>query len=279
MRVNRLSVEGPEFVKLVREVEKKVQKLEANKWNFRTVPETFAAPDQAADVVAKELVHIFDGQTVTRIGRLIMGGVGKHFNLMGPIRSDARLNVTSSHIIDEVNHQLGSEGLLDLPQYRSLNRQPQKVEFFNYGIFYTLRDLVFWLLLHDTGCFPSTLEHMTRKFAEGYVVQNDMYTPARPSNDIKAPALMAGSCLMMQFPSKVMEWMDKPLFGGLARETIHVETLLTIKPARISHPHLPLTVESKVEIGHQAYYLRRFAGVSPKDALRGPDVTGESAAD
>ncbi|MBC7908874.1 MAG: hypothetical protein H7Y30_00130 [Pyrinomonadaceae bacterium] len=277
--MKRPSVEGPDFVKLVREVEKKVKRLEDNKWDFKAVPEAFAAPDQAADVIAKELVHIHDGQMITRVGRLIMGGVGSHFNLMGPIRSDARLKVTNSHLLDAVNLQLGSDGLLDLPEYRRLETKPQAVDFYNYGLFYTPRDLVFWLLLHDSGCFPSTLEHMMRKFAEGYVVQNDMYAPARPSKDLKAPALMAGACLMMQFPSKVIEWMDKPLFGGLAPETIHVETLLTIKPSRISHPHLPLVAESKVEIGYQNYYLRRFAGVSPKDGLRGPNVSAESAGD
>ena len=82
---------------------------------------------------------------------------------------------------------------------------------------------------------------------------------------------------MMQFPSRVVEWMDKPLFGGLSKDTIHVETLLTIKPTKIAHPHLPLVNESKVEIGHQKYYLKRFSGVSPKDGLRGPGLKGESA--
>jgi hypothetical protein len=273
MKVNRPSVEGPQFARLVREVDAKVKKLEANDWNFKSVPETFAR-DASADVVAKELVHIFDGHSMTRVGQLVMGGVGTHFNLMGPIPSDSKIQVTDAHILDEVNRQLGSEGLVEIPQFRKFGR-PQKVDFYNYGMFYTLRDMVFWLLLHDAGCFPSTLEHMVRNFAAGHVVQNYNYAPARPSRDLKTPSFMAAACLMVSFPSTAIEWMDKPLFGGLAKDTVHIETLLTLTPSKVSHPHLPLTHEGKVRFGHQTYYARRFSGVSQKDGVRGPKVPPE----
>ncbi len=276
MRINRPSVEGPAFVRLVRKVQQKVKTLEEHNWDFAAVPEVFAEPDAAADVVAKDLVHVFDGYSMTRVGRLIMGGVGTHFNLMGPIPSDARLRITTPHLLEEVNRQVGSRGLEDLREYKRIG-QPQQVEFYNYGVFYSARDLVFWLLLHDAGCYPSTLEHMVRKFAEGFVVQNDMYSPSIPSLDVRHPVFMQGACLMMQFPSSEVEWMDKPLFGGLAKETTHVETLLTLKPTKVSHPYLPLVTEGKLSFGHQGYYFRRFAGVTPKDALRGPTVRAESA--
>jgi hypothetical protein len=276
MPTNRFLVEGPDWLRLVRETNRKIQVLERNNWDFNAVPEAFARGDQGADVVAKELVHIHDGQTMTRIGRLIMGGIGHAFNLMGPIRSDAKLKVSSLEILDDVSRQIGSRGLSDVPQFNELNAVVQQVEFFNYGMFYTVRDLVFWLLIHDAGCYPSTLQHMVRKFAEGYVVQNDMYVPAKPSVG-KKPVLMAGNGLMMQFPSRVVEWMDKPLFGGFAKDTIHVETLLTTKRVRISHPYLPLIDEGRVVVHNIPMYMRRFSGVTPKDALRGPGVPAESS--
>ena len=56
--------------------------------------------------------------------------------------------------------------------------------------------MVFWLLLHDAGCFPSTLETMVRRFAEGKVVQNNMYGPARPSFDRERGRLTNGAELL-----------------------------------------------------------------------------------
>lgn len=84
MALRRPSVEGPEFAKLVKEAETTVQRLQANNFDFGKVPEIFSK-DSAADVVAKEIVHIHDGNVMTRVGRLVMAGVGTHFNLMGPI--------------------------------------------------------------------------------------------------------------------------------------------------------------------------------------------------
>jgi hypothetical protein len=277
MAVNRPSVGGPEFAALVRDVGEKVDELEANNWDFDSVPEVFAR-DAAADVLAKDLVQIHDGRTMTRMGRLILGGVGSNFNLMGTMHADSKFQVVGSGLLDEVNAQLGSNGLTDMPEYQALEERwgkPQDIDYHNYGVFYTLKDLVFWLLLHDAGCFPSTLETMVRRFAEGKVVQNNMYGPARPSFDKDNPAMMAGACLMLQFPSKIVEWMEQPMFGGLQEDTIVVEHLLTIQEADVSHPLLPLVVESKVRLRQQDYYVKTFAGVTPKDALRGPDVPPE----
>jgi hypothetical protein len=278
MQVNRPFVEGPDWVVAVREANTLVTKLEANNWDFDAVPQAFAR-DAAADVVAKEVLHIHDGRMMTRFGHLIMGGVGEAFNLMGPIPSDSRFMVTDSTMLDEVRKQIGSRGVEESDEFRSIREkygEIQRVKFFNYGAFYTLRDLVFWLLVHDAGCFPSTVETMVRHFAAGHIVQNHMYTPASPSRNGDKPALMTpGACLMVQFPSSVVEWMDKPLFGGLAADTIHIEYLLTPEPTDISHPYLRLVGESKVRLGYQDYYARMFAGVTPKDALRGPGVPPE----
>lgn len=278
MAVNRPFVEGPEWINVVREATQLVTKLEASSWDFDAVPQAFAR-NAAADVVAKEVLHIHDGHTMTRMGHLVMGGVGEAFNLMGPIPSDSRFMVTDSTALNEVKKNLGSQGLDDLEEFHKLKRrygELQTVKFFNYGTFYTLRDLVFWLLVHDAGCFPSTLETMVRHFAAGHIVQNDMYTPARPSKDRERPALMTtGACMMVQFPSTVVEWMDKPMFGGLAEDTVHIEYLLTLGPTDVSHPYLPLIGEGKVRLGYQDFYQRTFAGVTPKDALRGPGVPAE----
>ncbi|HEX7975106.1 MAG TPA: hypothetical protein VF498_11910 [Anaerolineales bacterium] len=259
----------------VRLAEDVVRKLEANNWDFDSAPEIFAEKSQA-DVLAKEIVHIHDGQMMTRVGRLVMGGVGEMFNLMGPIPSNSTFKVTSTHLIDEINQQLGTEGLRELPEFRSLGT-PERVEFFNYTNFYQLRDLVFWAILYGSGAYPSTFEHMARHFAGGEVVQNVMYRSSSRSLDETKPKVMMSSGLTVSFPSKVVEWMDKPLFGGLAKETMHVEYLLTPKPSKVSHPYLPLTGEAVVEYCHQRYYLRRFAGVTPKDGLRGPGVPPEHA--
>ncbi len=278
MAVNRPFVEGPDWVVAVREATELVTKLEVNKWDFDAVPKAFARK-AAADVVAKEVLHIHDGRMMTRFGHLIMGGVGESFNLMGPIPSDSRFMVTDSTMLDEVRKQIGSKVVEDLEEFQKIRSQYgeiQRVKFFNYGAFYTLRDLVFWLLVHDAGCFPSTLETMVRHFAAGHIVQNSMYAPAKPSRDGDKPALMTtGACLMVQFPSSVVEWMDKPLFGGLAKDTVHIEYLLTPKPTDVSHPYLPLVGESKARLGFEDFYLRMFAGVTPKDALRGPGVPPE----
>jgi hypothetical protein len=281
MALNRPAVSGPEFAKIVASASAKVEKLEANNWDFDSVPEIFARK-QHADVVAKEAVHLHDGRTMTRIGRLVLGGVGTHFNLMGSIPSDATFKVATEytdHALKQINQQVGHKGLYDVPEYREIEKQfgqAEQVEFSNYGLFYRLKDLVQWLLIHDAGCFPSTLETIVRRFAMGNVVQNNMYFTKHPSKDPKKPALMRSPGLLIQFPSKVVEWMEQPIYGGLVDSTIKVEHLLTIKPTKISHPYLPLVLESKVRLVGEDYYLRTYSGLSPKEALRGPGVPQEA---
>lgn len=280
MALNRPAVSGPEFARIVADANRKVDKLEASNWDFERVPEIFARP-QHADVMAKEAIHLHDGRTMTRIGRLVLGGVGTHFNLMGSIPSDATFKVAdefTSHALGEINGQVGPEGLYDIPEYRHIAQQfaqAEQVEFNNYGLFYRLKDLVAWLLIHDAGCFPSTLEIIVRRFAMGNVVQNNMYQTKRPSSNPKKPAIMRSPGLMVQFPSKVVEWMEMPIYGGLVDSTVKVEHLLTVKPTNISHPYLPLVLESKVRLVGEDYYLRTYGGTTSKEALRGPGVSQE----
>jgi hypothetical protein len=280
MALNRPAVGGPEFVKIVAAANAKVEKLEASNWDFDQVPEIFARK-QHADVMAKEAVHLHDGRTMTRVGRLVLGGVGTHFNLMGSVPSDATFRVATdytSFVLGEIHRQVGSDGLSDLPEYQQIRERygnAEQVEFSNYGMFLRLKDLVLWLLIHDAGCFPSTLETIIRRFAVGNVVQNNMYFTQHPSSDPRKPALMRSPGLLVQFPSRAVEWMEQPIYGGLVDKTIKVEHLLTIQPTKVSHPYLPLVLESKVRIIDQEYYLRTFSGASPKEALRGPGVPEE----
>lgn len=273
MAVLRTLGEGPEFVEQSRRAEEVVKKLESSNFDFRKAPEVFAR-DSQADVVAKELVLVHDGKTMRWIGSLVMGGVGEAFNLMGPIPANSSIRVTDTSVVDQVNEQFGGKGLADLEAYQKLGR-PQPVEFFNYGMFYQLRDLVYWLVVHGSGCFPSTLEHMVREFGAGKVVQNYMYAPKAGTFETDRPVLMQADCLMVQFPSTVVEWMERPLFGGFARDTAHVETLLTPEETDLAHPFLPLVDERKVEVEGRTYHARRFAGTEQKLAVRGPGVDPE----
>src|SRR6266498_882901 len=118
-----------------------------------------------------------------------MGGVGEAFNLMGPIPADAEFKIGGGEVIDEVHRQLRTGGLEEVSEFRALGPL-QDIQFFNYSNFFQLRDLVFWLVLHGAGCFPSTLEIMVRNFAAGNFVQNNMYRPRQPSLDPARPALM-----------------------------------------------------------------------------------------
>ena len=221
---------------------------------------------------------MFDGRTMTRVGRLVLGGTGEYFNLLGTFPADSTFRVATeftSKVLGEVHHQIGRDGLADVPAYheiQSLYGKAEQIEFSNYGMFYSLRELVQWLLIHDAGCFPSTLETIVRRFAQGNVVQNNMYSTAHPSRDPEHPSIMRSPGLMVQFPSRVVEWMEQPIYGGLVDETIKVEHLLTVMPTDVSHPYLPLVLESKVRILDQDYYLRTYGGASPKEALRGPGV-------
>ena len=273
MAVTKPFVEGPDYVARTRMATEMVRKLAENRFNFDAVPQVYAR-DSRADVLSKEIVHIFDGQRVTRVGRLVIGGVGEYFNLMGPIPSDSAIKITDGSLIETVNRQLGGGGIHDHPDYRNL-REVQEVEFFNYGMFHTLEELVHWMLVHETGCYPSTLQHVIREFARGRILQNYMYRANRRARMPDQPVIMQAACMSYSFPSRVMEWMDRPLFGGLAKETMHVETLLTLGPSDASHPHLELVGEGKVEFCHQLFHARQFMGTTGKDGTRAPGVPEE----
>jgi len=270
-----LSVEGPDFAAKVKETEEIVRRLESNNWDFAAAEEVFAKK-ASADVVAKEIATIYDGKILTRIGRLVMAGVGTHFNLMGGIPALSSLRTTDSRLLDSVRGQVGGGGLAQFPELKAMGA-PQLVDFYNYTMFYQLRDLVFWSVLNGSGCSPSTLEHMARNFAEGDIVQNVMYRPSRPGLEGAGPALMEAACLMYSYPSQDIEWMRKPLFGGLIRETMHIEYLLTLEPNTASHPYLDLVDEGVIEYGSQRYFIRHFSGVAPKEGLRGPGIGPEQS--
>jgi hypothetical protein len=273
MRITRPLVEGPEFAQRALEAEQVVARLVENNWDFAATPEVFS-PAASADVLAKEIVHIHDGRQMTRLGYLVMGGAGEQFNLMGPIPANAQFRIGGDGLVREIHRQLKTKGLQELAEFRELGR-PERVQFYNYSNFFQLRDLVHWLVLHGAGCFPSTLEIMVRHFAAGNIVQNNMYRPRRPSNDQKRPAVMQAACMSVTFPSEVIEWMDKPIYGGLQPNTIHIEYLLTPEPSSVSHPYLKLDGEGVVTYRALRYHLRRFVGITPKDGLRGLEVPPE----
>lgn len=272
---SELSVEGPDFVERVERTRELVARLERNNWDFESEREAFA-PRAAADVIGKEIVTIHDGRRITRIGRLTMVGTGPAFNLMGPIHARSEIRASDSRMIDELAGQLGSNGVRELDGGAQL-ANAQHVEFFNHTMFFHLGDLVFWNVLHGTGCFPSTLEHMAKAFQEGKVVQNARYRPAAPAAIGGEPAVMQAQCLMYSFPSRVIEWMDKPLFGGVAKETLHVEYLVTPERSDLSHPYLELMREGVVESCGQRLHVREFGGIAAKDGLRDDDVPPERA--
>jgi hypothetical protein len=267
------SVEGPLFAEKVRRAEAITRKLQEHRWDFGAVPELIN-PDAMCDVAAKEMVLIHDGRMQTRIGRLVIAGVGAHFNLLGPESPMSVLKSEDTMIIEDLNRQIGSEGLYEFSQFKKLGR-PQQVEFYNFSEQYQTRDLAFWGALHDTGFSPSGFEHLTRHLAAGKVMHTAIFSARLPSKDRKRPIVMQARPLHLQFPTTVVEWMDKPFYGGIMKETIHIENLLTLEPTRVAHPYLPLVAEGKVELNHQMYYLRRFAGIAQKDGVRGPNIPQE----
>lgn len=268
-----ISVEGPDFVELVARAEDIVRTLERNDWDFNTAPEAFARRT-AADVFAKEILIVFDGKRLTRLGRLVMAGTGDLFNLMGPIHPQSTFKTGDDRLLAAIHEQTGTRGLDEFPEFCEVGK-PQRVEFFNHTNFFQLRDLVFWSVLHGSGCSPSTLEHMARHFASGMVIQNVMYRPQIPSRVAGQVAYMAAACLSVSFPASEVEWMDKPLFGGLFKETIHTEYLLTPEKTDLAHPYLPFVDEGVVEYQDRAYHLRMFAGITPKNGVRGDGIGPE----
>jgi hypothetical protein len=277
MRVNM-----PQFGDLIRLRERiqlaetTIEKLEANNWDFDAAPEIYAKNAQA-DVLAKEVAIFFDGHRETMIGKLVMAGVGTHFNLMGGNHVDAEFMSKPNTVLEDINKQLGTSSLREFKEFAKLPT-PQQIYFYNRTKFFQLRDMIFWLVAHDAGAFPSSLEIMKRHFAAGKAIHNNMYRPPRPSLDPDKPAIMTseGSDLFLSFPTDVVQFMEPSVHGGLVTETMHIEYLLTLEPTKVSHPHLPLDGESTIHIGGQRWHLRRFLGISPKIGVRGSGVPPEA---
>jgi hypothetical protein len=272
------SVEGPEFIEKVARADEIIGRLQSGGWDFEKAREVFAR-DARADVLGKEILNFYDGRQISRYGKLILGGVGRSFNLIGHFPSTATFRVNGHGVTDlvkEVKAALGSDGLTEVPRYRELGR-PQKIEFFNYSIFYTLEELIRFFILNNSGCFPSTLEHLKRLFAAGNIIQGSQYAPAIPSFDLGRPAMMEVECLEMSFPSRTMEWMERPLYGGLDQVTVHKEYLLTPERTELAHPFLELERTGKVNVNGRTWYAREFGGLVHKEGIRDSSGPEEGA--
>ncbi len=265
--------EGPAFVEKVAAAEETIARLKNGDWDFESAREVFAQNAQA-DVLGKEILNVFDGRHITRYGTLIVGGVGEAFNLVGHFPSTATFRVNALSILGEVKAALGSDGLTVVPRYKELG-QPQKIEFFNYNMFYTLEELVRFFILNNSGFFPSTLEHLKRLFAAGNIVQGSQYMPAIPSFDAIRPAIMRVDGLVMSFPSRTMEWMERPLYGGLDPVTVHKEYLVTPEKTELAHPFLELERSGRVTLNGRPWYVREFGGLVHKDGVRDASVPEE----
>lgn len=258
-------------------------RLEEAGWDFEAVPEIFARSSAACDVAAKEIVTIFDGKEQTRWGRLVIKGAGARFNLMSHESPLARYVGARPSVFTQVNRQVGSKGLHDFDEFAEMD-PPQAVQFYNPTVFYQPRDVVFWNALNGFRLFPSGFEDVRRVFTNGNVIRNLLFRPGAsgktawdiPEGEEREPIFMEGFA-GVQFPTGVVEWMPKPLYGGMSKEALHVETLLTTEETDLAHPYLDLVAKGLVRIDHTSYFMRRFMGISQKDAMRGPGVPPEGA--
>ena len=135
-----LSVEGPEFANRVREADQLTRRVEDANWDFEFAPQVFGVASNC-DVAAKEIINVYDGRVQTRLGRLVMKGSGTRFNLLS---HESPLSVyigARQEAFDELNRQVGSQGLHDFAEFRELG-PPQEVELYNPTLFYQMRDVV-----------------------------------------------------------------------------------------------------------------------------------------
>lgn len=278
-----LRAEGPEFLDQVERTNQMVTRLEDAAWDFEAVPDLFARASAACDVAAKEIVTVFDGDMQTRWGRLVIKGAGARFNLMSHESPLAFYVGARPTVFSQVNRQVGSNGLHDFDEFAEMD-PAQQVEFYNPTVFYQLRDVVFWNNLNGFQLFPSGFEDVRRQFAAGNVIRNVLFRPGAPSmtaweidvEEERRPIFMEGFS-GVQFPTRVVEWMPKPLYGGMSTHALHVETLLTAEETDVAHPYLDLVAVGRIRLDDTAYFMRRFMGISQKDALRGPGVPPEGA--
>jgi hypothetical protein len=278
-----LRAEGPEFLEQVKRTNEVVARLEDARWDFEAVPEIFARATAACDVAAKEIVTVFDGVKQTRWGRLVIKGAGARFNLMSHESPLALYVGARPPVFAHINRQVGSRGLHDFDEFAEMH-PPQEVRFYNPSVFYQLRDVVFWNALNGFQLFPSGFEDVRRLFASGNVIRNLLFRPAAPSktaweiqdDEEREPIFMEGFS-GVQFSTGVVEWMPKPLYGGMSKQALHIETLLTTEETNLAHPYLDLVADGRVRLDDQTYFMRRFVGTSQKDAMRGPGVPPEGA--
>jgi hypothetical protein len=268
------SFEGPGFANRVAESKALTDKLEKDNWDFDRVPQLYAK-NSRADVLGKELVFVHDGAQQTIYGHLVTGGFGTRFNLMGPVQSNAVFRIAPTDVFQVLKKQTKTNGLRDLKEFRKLPKA-QPVELYNYTNFYSLRDLVFWHILYGVGSYPSTLAHMARNFPLGKIVQNSMYMPPKRSRTRGKPVIMTFDRLVVTFPTRHVEWMEQPLYGGLVKETMQAEYLLTSTKSNVSHPYLQPVQDGKVRWQGKSWYYRYFLGITPKDALTGPGMGPET---
>src|SRR3954468_20678959 len=116
---SRLSVEGPDYFKEVQRAQTLVDKLERGNWDFAVAPELYAR-DSRADVLAKELVFVHDGERQTIYGKLITGGFGDTFNLMGPVHANAEFRIASTDVFEELHRQTETKGLKEMREFNAL---------------------------------------------------------------------------------------------------------------------------------------------------------------
>jgi hypothetical protein len=278
-----LRAEGPDFLEQVQRTNEVVARIEGAGWDFEAVPEIFARESAACDVAAKEIITVFDGEEQTRWGRLVIKGAGSRFNLMSHESPLAHYVGARPSLFTQVNRQVGSKGLHDFKEFAEMN-PPQEVEFYNPTVFYQLRDVVFWNALNGFQLFPSGFEDVRRVFASGNVIRNLLFSPSAlgktgwdgSKGGERAPIFMEGFS-GVQFPTRVIEWMPKPLYGGMSMQALHIETLLTTDECDAAHPYLDLVAEGRVRLNDRSYFMRRFMGISQKDAMRGPGVPPEGS--
>ena len=268
------SVEGPVFTRKVEEARALTDKLEKSNWDFDLVPKVYAK-NSRADVMAKELVFVHDGGKQSIYGRLVTGGFGTRFNLMGPVQANSIFRIAPTDVFDVLQKQTKTRGLRDIKEFRKLPKA-EPVELHNYTNFFSLRDLIFWHVLYGVGTYPSTLAIMARNFPLGKIIQNSVYMPSKPSPDPSMPAIMSFDRLVVSFPTKQVEWMEQPLYGGLVKETMQAEYLLTPTESKVSHPYLEPAKEGKVRWQGRSWYYRYFVGTTPKDGLTGPGMGSET---
>lgn len=98
------SVEGPEVLDHLERASDLTDRLAKANWDFGKVPEVVSKVPNRSDVLGKEIIYVHDGERETIIGKVLLGGVGSEFNLIGPVTFNSEFRVTpTQHLLDSVN--------------------------------------------------------------------------------------------------------------------------------------------------------------------------------